>query len=334
MTDFYETCYNAILSQRSSIADTMAGVDRDGPRILRDAKRVIFLGCGDSFAVADFGRWCMSAAGISCFCCSPEEIRHLPVSNDTLVVGITASGRSLVTIAALEYAREHRATAVVLTDTPDGAASKQADHVWTTRAGVSTYNTSPSSPTTTAMAYLLQLLKELNNFHGEKLDQDVDRLRRLGDQMIAWGEGEGKIIARLAQKDMPLYFISEGPNHVAGQVGMMKFDEYSLIRGICAVKEEFRHHYNLAVKPGDCAVLITDGPASAADEVYLGVMKDALKLTVHHLHVKADFELKTPLAQVIPNTIALQMAAYHNAVLLNPDKTEFLQPNASCFEIY
>jgi glucosamine 6-phosphate synthetase-like amidotransferase/phosphosugar isomerase protein len=334
VTDFYKTCYNAILSQRSSITDTMAGVDLDYANILRDAKRVIFLGCGDSFAVAEFGRWCMSAAGINCFCCSPEEIRHVPVREGTLVVGVTASGRSLVTIAALEYAREHRAATAVLTDAPDGAASKHADHVWTTKAGVSTYNTSPSSPTTTGMAYILQLLKELENIHGESLGQDLDRLRELGDQMIVWGEKEGKAIAELARKDRPLYFISEGPNHVAAQVGMMKFDEYSLVRGISAVKEEFRHHYNLAVKPGDCAVLITDCPASAADEVYLGVMKDTLKLAAHHLYVKADFELKTPLAQVIPNTIALQMAAYHNAVVLNPDKTEFLQPNASSFEIY
>lgn len=334
MTKFYETCYEAILAQCSSIANTIDAVDLSQIDTLCDKKHVVFMGCGDSYAVADYGQWCMSAAGISSVSLSPEEIRYMPIHGDMLVVGISASGRSLVTIDALNHAKSVGAETAVLTDNPRGRIVDTVDHIWTTRAGVSTYDTSPSSPTTTAMAYLLRLLGGMKNVYGAKVERDTKKLKRNGKKMMTWAEEEGRRMADLAQEDTALYFMSEGPNYVAAQIGMMKFNEYSLVRGFAALREEFRHHYHLAVKPTDSVVLISDSPTTPDDEVYMDVITDKLGLTIYNLHVREDSELETTLAQTIPNTIALQMAAYHNARQLNPDKTQFKEPHASAFKIY
>ncbi|TFF86797.1 SIS domain-containing protein, partial [Candidatus Thorarchaeota archaeon] len=196
MTEFYKTCYRAILAQRSSIADTIKSVDLSQADTLRSRKDVVFVGCGDSYAVADYGRWCMSVAGISSLCLSPDETRYVPIGTDTIVVGVTASGRSLVTIDALRRAKSKGAEIVVLTDNPQGKAVEYADHVWTTMAGVSTYDTSPSSPTTTAMAYLLRLVGGIESKCQDKVERDIAKLKSNGRQMLAWAEQEGEDIGK------------------------------------------------------------------------------------------------------------------------------------------
>jgi glucosamine--fructose-6-phosphate aminotransferase (isomerizing) len=252
----------------------------------------------------------------------------------TIVVGVTASGRSLVTIDALRRAKSKGAEIVVLTDNPQGKAVEYADHVWTTMAGVSTYDTSPSSPTTTAMAYLLRLVGGIESKCQDKVERDIAKLKSNGRQMLAWAEQEGEEIGKSARADTTIYLISEGPNHTAARIGMMKFNEYSMVRGQVAGREDFRHHFNLAVKPTDGAVLICDSPTKPEDEVFMNVVMDTLGLSAHNICVDTALGLETPLAQVIPNTIALQMAAYHSALRLNPDKTQFKEPHASAFRIY
>ena len=57
-------------------------------------------------------------------------------------------------------------------------------------------------------------------------------------------------------------------------------------------------------------------------------------MKAYHLHVDDRLGLKLPLVQAIPNTIALQMAAYHTVLKFNPDKESFRLPHAEAFKIY
>jgi hypothetical protein len=152
--------------------------------------------------------------------------------------------------------------------------------------------------------------------------------------MITWAEQEGVAISKLTSPNVPIYLISEGPNHVAAQIGMMKFNEYSILKGIAAVREEFRHHHNISIKDNESAVLITGSPVDSSDDVYMSVLTDSLKMRTYHLHVNEKLRLELPLVQAIPNTIALQMAAFHTVVRYNPDKESFNLPHAEAFKIY
>jgi glucosamine 6-phosphate synthetase-like amidotransferase/phosphosugar isomerase protein len=334
MTEFLDICYDSMKKQEHAIPKTIDTVDETAASILEDKKQVVLVGCGDSYAAADYGRWALLRVGINALVVSPDEISHLPLDKDTAVIGITASGRSLAIIDALQKAKSQGAAIVVLTDNKDGTASQETDCVWVTKSGVGTYNTSPSAPTTAAMAYLLAISSRFDSESEDRLNQDIKQLKSIGKELITWAEKEGIAISQITSPNVPIYLISEGPNQVAAQIGMMKFNEYSVLKGFAAIREEFRHHYNLSIKDNESAVLVTKSPADPSDDVYMRVLADSLKMRAYHLHIDERLSLRLPLAQAIPNTIALQMAAYHSVLRYNPDKESFKLPNAEAFKIY
>lgn len=334
MTEFFETCLSSIMLQETSLRNTIEAIKDENASLLNSADRIILTGCGDSYAAAAYGNWCLLALGIDSVLLSPSEIVHTPVKKGTLVIGITASGRSLATIDALDYARNQGARVVALTDDPQGPICKHVDEVWITKSGVSSYNTSPSAPTTAAMVFMLALVSRIDGGTPKELNDDVLHLKVKGEEIIKWAQKTGQNIASVVDSSKIVYLVGEGPNHVAAQIGMMKFDEYSIVKGIAAKKEEFRHHYNLSIKDGEPVVVITDTPSGEEDSIYLKVMSDTLKMGVYHLHAPTNLGLQSALAQAIPNMIAMQFAAYYSAVKLDPEKTGFKEPHASSFKIY
>jgi glucosamine--fructose-6-phosphate aminotransferase (isomerizing) len=335
MTEFLDTCYKAINKQANAIPATLENVDISLLEVLK-GKRLIFTGCGDSYAVADYGKWAFLAASRDSLVLSPPEVSMVSLDANSVVVGITASGRSIETIAALKRAKVKGAETVVLTDDKKGAASEFADHIWLTRSGVGTYNTSPSAPTTAAMVFLMKLAAfDRENIHTD-LMHDIQYFEdeRNVNQIIYWAEKVGKEIAEVPGIGDLLYFISEGPNFVAAQIGMMKFNEYSIVKGTSAMWEEFRHHYNLSIKEGNPAVFITDNRQNMSKDIFRSVLSDTLKMRVYHLFCPTQNRLETSQGQAIANSIVLQLAAYYNVLKYDPEKKSFKMPHAEAFRIY
>lgn len=333
MTEFLDTCYNAIKLQTTAIPDSIRNVKKNDISILKD-KRLIFIGCGDSYAVAEYGKWAFLAVSGSPISLSPSELHNIPLDEQSIVVGITASGRSLTTIAAMEYAQENEATTIALTDNAEGAACDYADYTWLTKSGVDTYNTSPSAPTTAAMAYLLKLVVIKQALLHTHIHNDVNILENEADNVVTWAESAGKEIAQILKLGELVYLISEGPNYIASQLGMMKFNEYSLVKGTSALREEFRHHYNLSIEGDEPVVLVADSPTGEKDEIYMNGLSNTLKMRAHLLHCPDYLHLESPLGQSIANTIAVQMAAFHFALKHNPGMDKFKLPHAEAFKIY
>ncbi|PNX52680.1 MAG: hypothetical protein BV458_08340 [Thermoplasmata archaeon M9B2D] len=331
MSDFLDLCYAAIKIQEKSIANTLENVKMSNERDLK-RKRIILVGAGDSYAVADYGKWAFLSISLDAYCISPTEIGYIPLDSECIVIGVTASGRSIATIDALRKAKLKGAKTIVLTDNPKGKAAEEASEVWTTRAGVESYNVSPASPTTTAMAYLLKIASEIKSQIQDDLQYDLEILSRNGEKMLDWAEKEGIAISGMISPKTPLYMISDGPNYIAAQIGMMKFDEFSIIKGIAALREEFCHHHNLSIKDGEQVVLISTNPIAPSDEQYLGILSGILNMQTYHLH--NNLGLRTPLVQAIPNTIALQMAAHFTVRRFNPEMIGFKMPHAKAFKIY
>jgi hypothetical protein len=114
----------------------------------------------------------------------------------------------------------------------------------------------------------------------------------------------------------------------------MKFDEYSLVKGTTALREEFRHHYNISIRGDEPVVFITDSPSNEKDATYLRVLTDALEMRAYHLTTPHELYLESSLGQAIANSIALQMAAFHHVLKHNPEKEKFKLPHAEAFKIY
>ncbi len=333
MTEFLDTCYNAIKLQVTAIPDTIRNVKRSDIAILKD-KRLIFMGCGDSYAVAEYGKRAFLAVSGSAISLSPTELHNIPLDEQTVVVGITASGRSLATIAAMEYAQENEATTIALTDNAKGTACDHANEIWETKSGVNTYNTSPSAPTTAAMAYLLKLAVIKQSMPHTRIHNDVYILENEVASIVTWAESAGKEITQILKSDDLLYLISDGPNYVASQLGMMKFDEYSLVKGMSVLREEFQHHYNISIRGGEPAILVADSPLKEKDEIYMNILSNTLKMRAYLLHCPDYLQLESSLGQSIANTITLQMAAFHFTLKHDPGKDKFKLPHAEAFKIY
>jgi glucosamine 6-phosphate synthetase-like amidotransferase/phosphosugar isomerase protein len=336
MTEFLDNCYKAIKIQTTSIPRTLNEVNKKQIDAVRDKKLVVLTGCGDSFGVAEYGKWAFQSVGVNAISLSPPEIPRIRLYDDILVVGVSASGRSLATIEALNYAKLQGVTTAGLTDDPNGKVAQIVDHLWVTYSGVDSYNISPSSPTTTAMAYLMKMAMMIESIPHSQIHEDSVRLGwdRVSIDMVDWAESIGRKIVQIVDPKRPLFLISDGPNYVAAQIGAMKFNEFSLIKGVSAIREEFQHHYVLSINDDDRAILITDGSEKLNDERYLKILTDTLKMQVFHLHTPETLNLESSLGQAIANTIVLQMASYYTVLKLNPEKNKFKLPHAEAFKIY
>lgn len=334
MTEFLDACYQAIRKQETSFSETLTYMERKEFKLKLRDKRIVLVGAGDSYAVAKYGEWAFREIGYNVMALSAPEICRVPVYEEHVVIGVTASGRSLSTIAALEHARTEGAHTVILTDNADGSAAKKVDEIWTTKSGVDSYDISPSAPTTAAMVFLLKLVVIEQAVPRTRIHQDIHKLERIGKDMVDWAEVVGKEIADLVDLHKPLYFVSDGPNHVAAQLGQMKFNEYSLVKTMVGIREDYTHHWNLSLNPEDRVVLISDSPTTPEDSVYLKVLSKTLRMKTYHLFTSEDLYLESALGQAIANTIALQMAAYYTVLKYDSQKDKWKEPNASAFKIY
>ena len=334
MTEFLDACYDAIKLQVKAIPDTIRSVPKRMVGSIRNKRLAVFVGAGDSYAVSEYGKWAFLKSSVNAVSLSALERHRIPLDGNIVVVGITASGRSLATVGALERAKSEGAVTIALTDNPDGKAAAIADEVWLTHSGVDSYDISPSVSTTTAMAFLLKLASLTHIGPQSDIDKDSHKLTDISKQILKWAEPVGVEIADLADLDKPLYLISDGPNYVAAQIGMMKFNEYSLVRGVAALKEEYQHHWNLSLVEDDRAVLICDNPVSSYDSDFTSALTKKMKMQAYRLFTPKSMELITPLGQAIPNSIALQLAAYYSVKLHDPSKENWKKPNVDAFKIY
>jgi glucosamine--fructose-6-phosphate aminotransferase (isomerizing) len=140
-----------IHEQADAIAETIAdrtvrhdGVDLDevgalDEAILRDVKRVIIVACGTSYHAGLIGRYAIeewARIPVEMDIASEYRYRNPVVGPGDLVIGITQSGETADTLAAMRIARERGATVLALTNIMGSQATRDSDGVLYTRAGL------------------------------------------------------------------------------------------------------------------------------------------------------------------------------------------------------
>ncbi|MFZ1153901.1 MAG: glutamine--fructose-6-phosphate transaminase (isomerizing) [Solirubrobacteraceae bacterium] len=137
-----------IHEQSSAVADTLAGwLDRDvampdigiDEQRLRKIRRVVILGCGTSYHAGLAGRIALERwahVPVEVDLASEFRYRAPLLEEDSLVIGITQSGETADTLAAMRLARARGATVLALTNVAGSQATQEADGVLLTRAGI------------------------------------------------------------------------------------------------------------------------------------------------------------------------------------------------------
>jgi len=147
----YETfMLKEIHEQPQALADTLAGRIRGDGRVALDdlgvsesnidqIRRVVVVACGSSYYAGLVGKYALERwAGLPVDVEVASEFRYRDpvVGSDCLCVAITQSGETADTLAAMRLARRAGARVVALTNIVGSQATREADGVLFTRAGL------------------------------------------------------------------------------------------------------------------------------------------------------------------------------------------------------
>jgi glucosamine--fructose-6-phosphate aminotransferase (isomerizing) len=140
-----------IHEQADAVAETIADrtVRADGvdlaeeasfdEELLRDVKRIIVVACGTSYHAGLIGRYAIeewARIPVEMDVASEYRYRNPVVGPGDLVIGITQSGETADTLAAMRLASDRGASVIAVTNVMGSQATRDADGVLFTRAGL------------------------------------------------------------------------------------------------------------------------------------------------------------------------------------------------------
>jgi glutamine---fructose-6-phosphate transaminase (isomerizing) len=147
----YETfMLKEIHEQAYAVADTIAGrIGQDGAvledlgaisdEFLKDIRRVVIVGCGTAYHAGLVSRYAIEAWArlpVEMDIASEFRYRNPVIDERDLVIGISQSGETADTLAAMRLARERGAKVLAVTNFQGSQATRDSDGVLFTRAGL------------------------------------------------------------------------------------------------------------------------------------------------------------------------------------------------------
>jgi glucosamine--fructose-6-phosphate aminotransferase (isomerizing) len=106
---------------------------------LRDVRRIVIVACGTSYHAGLVGRYAIeewARVPVEMDIASEYRYRNPVIGERDLVIGITQSGETADTLAAMRLARENGAKVLTITNIMGSQATRDADAVLYTRAGL------------------------------------------------------------------------------------------------------------------------------------------------------------------------------------------------------
>jgi len=341
-----------IHEQADAVAETIAdrtartdGVDLPelDDALLRDCKRIVVVACGTSYHAGLIGRYAIeewARVPVEMDIASEYRYRNPVVGPGDLVIGITQSGETADTLAAMRLARERGATVVAITNIIGSQATRDADGVLFTRAGLEVgVAATKTFVAQVAAMYLLALrMAELRGtLPASRLAELVTELKRIPHAITEITEDAGDAIDAIAQAIHGERFFLYLGRHVGLAVcleGALKLKEISYISTDAYAAGEMKHGPIALLDEGTPVVVVaTSSPViekvvSNMQEVrargarVIAVVTEGDGRAAAHadavLSVPATDSMLQPILAVIP----LQLLAYRIARLrgLNVDQ--------------
>lgn len=306
----------------------------------RQTRGILILACGTSYHAGLVAKyWLESMAGLPCSVEIASEYRYrAPIADpNTLVVGISQSGETADTLAAIHYAKSlgHQHS-LAICNVPESALIRQTNLRFLTRAGPE-IGVASTKAFTTQLASLMLLtvtLAKLRNKFTNELEQEmIAALRHLPAAIQLALQIEPQVMAwagNFSQKHHAL-FLGRGVHYPIAMEGALKLKEISYIHAEAYAAGELKH--------GPLALVDKDMPviAIAPNDALLEKLKSNLqevRARGGELYVFADADSHIQesegvhiirlaehagMLSPILHTIPLQLLAYHVALQRGTD---------------
>ncbi len=305
-----------------------------------DLQHVQILACGTSWHASLVGRHLIEQlAGIPTTVHYSSEFRYAPppMMAHTLTIGVTQSGETADTLAALEMEKERRkgyadptfaARFLGITNRPESTLAQFTPHLITTPAGIEVGVAATKTFLAQLVAfYLLAIdLAHSKGVGGDRLTPVMEGLRKLPHQIEHILETQASAIETLAHEfteTQDFIFIGRGINFPIALEGALKLKEISYIHAEGYPAGEMKHG-PIALLDAKVPVVAIAMPGPVYDKVLSNAQeakaRDARLIGIMPEDNDADFfddlltvptvdELLSPILSVIP----LQLLSYHIA---------------------
>ncbi len=339
-----------IFEQPNAIAETLEGRVADG-RLLEGCfgpgaealfarvRNLHIVACGTSYHAGLVARYWIEELGVPCSVELASEYRYraVVVPEASLFVTISQSGETADTLAALRLAKERGVYAgtLAICNVPESSLVRASDHVFMTRAGPEIGVASTKAFTTQLAALRLLSIAigrhfDLTREREEELVEALIRLPRWLDQTLELDAQVEHAAERFAEKQHAL-FLGRGPEYPVALEGALKLKEISYIHAEGYAAGELKHG-PLALVDSDMPVVCVLPNNELLDKVMSNL--EEVRARGGELFLFAarsagrefgDENVVLPIveapASVSPflYTVALQLLAYHVAVLKGTD---------------
>jgi glutamine---fructose-6-phosphate transaminase (isomerizing) len=259
----YETfMLKEIHEQADALAETIAdrtargeGIDLDeqgalDEAILAGVKRIVVVACGTAYHAGLIGRYAIeewARLPVELDIASEYRYRNAVVGPGDLVIGISQSGETADTLAAMRLARERGATVLAITNTMGSQATRDADGVLYTRAGLEIgVAATKTFVCQVAVMYLLALrLAELRGTlppaRIAELVAEIKRLPHCVDELIGDCEERAEEIAQSCWDADFFLYIGRHVGLPVALEGALKLKEISYISTDAYAAGEMKH---------------------------------------------------------------------------------------------
>jgi glucosamine--fructose-6-phosphate aminotransferase (isomerizing) len=257
----YETfMLKEIHEQADAVAETLAGrLGEDGVELedigisdefLKGIRRVVIVACGTSYHAGLVGRYAIewwSRVPVEMDIASEFRYRNPVLDERDLVIGISQSGETADTLAAMRLARERGAKVLAITNLQGSQATRDSDGVLFTRAGLEIGVAATKTFVAQVAAMYLFALK-LARLH-DTLEDEVVRmlcrdLRAMPHAMATLTEEVDEPIRRIAEHWKDAGFFLYLGRHVGLPIcleGALKLKEVSYIPTDAYAAGEMKH---------------------------------------------------------------------------------------------
>jgi glucosamine--fructose-6-phosphate aminotransferase (isomerizing) len=256
----YETfMLKEIYEQPAGVRETIGDRVRHGRLVLdglglsetelQNLRRIVILACGTAYHAGVVGRYVIeewARIPVEPDIASEWRYRNPVLSKDTLVVGISQSGETADTIAAMQLAREKGARTVAITNMMGSQITREVDSVLYTRTGLEVGVA--ASKTFTAQVALLDLIalrlaEVRRTLPEDELKFILDELYLLPEKMEAFLDGDHPI-EEIARRHFDKPFFLYLGRHIGLPVcleGALKLKEISYIPTEAYSAGEMKH---------------------------------------------------------------------------------------------